>query len=181
VIDPDIRVEEAEGKAYYQEHVGEYTTPEMIRIESLAFSKREDAENAVEKLRKGADIQWLRANAEGQVDVKKTGTLLVFDEKLLLTASLPEGLRKAVTGTAEGDYRIYGETGGPTYVIRIREIEPPKPQPYETVRSIIEKKVFFEKRQKAFRDWEEKLRKASEVKIFASGEKLDRIVKPKAR
>jgi hypothetical protein len=181
VVDSDIKVEEAEGKTYYQEHIGEYTTPEMMRIDGIAFSRKEDAEDAIEKLRKGADFQWLRANSEGQVDAKKTENLLEFGGGLLLTSSLPDGVRKAISGTTEGDYRIYAESGGPSYALRIREIEPPKPQPYETVKEIIEKRVFLVKRQKAFRDWEEKLRNASEVKIFATGEGLDRIVKPKAK
>lgn len=181
VVDSDIKVEEAEGKTYYQEHIGEYTTPEMMRIDGIAFSRKEDAEDAIEKLRKGADFQWLRANSEGQVDAKKTENLLEFGGGLLLTSSLPDGVRKAISGTTEGDYRIYAESGGPSYALRIREIEPPRPQPYETVKEIIEKRVFLEKRQKAFRDWEEKLRNASEVKIFATGERLDRIVKPKAK
>jgi len=49
------------------------------------------------------------------------------------------------------------------------------------VKGEIEKKVFQEKRRKVLRDWEEKLRAASEIKIFATGEKLDRIVYPGAR
>ena len=45
----------------------------------------------------------------------------------------------------------------------------------------MEKKVFAEKLQRVLRDWEEKLRKASDVKIYATGKKLDRIVNPRAR
>jgi hypothetical protein len=45
----------------------------------------------------------------------------------------------------------------------------------------MEKKVHAEKLQSVLRDWEEKLRKASDVKIYATGGKLDRIVDPRAR
>jgi hypothetical protein len=45
----------------------------------------------------------------------------------------------------------------------------------------LEKKVFADKLQRVLRDWEEKLRKASDVKIYATGKKLDRIVNPGAR
>lgn len=180
-VDPDIKVEEAEVQAYLREHIQEYTTPEMIRIESLAFSTREDADDTIEKLRKGADFQWTRANAEGQIDPKKAETLLNFVGNLLVTKDLPEGVQKTVLGATEGDYRIYAEAGGPYYILSILAVIPPKAQSYETVKDAIKKKVFLDKRQKAFRDWEEKLRKASEVKIFATGEKLDRIVKSQAR
>jgi hypothetical protein len=53
--------------------------------------------------------------------------------------------------------------------------------PLETVRGELEKKVFSEKLQRVLRDWEEKLRKASDVKIYATGKNLDRIVTPRAK
>jgi hypothetical protein len=180
-IDPDIRVEESEGKTYYQEHLGEYTTPEMIRIDGIAFTGRQDAEDAIGKLRNGADFQWMRANAEGRADATNTENLMGFGGSPLLTSTLPKGLQMALTGADAGDYRIYEETGGTSYVLLIREVLPSRPQPYETVKEVIERRLFLEKRQKAFRDWEEKLRKASDVKIYVAGENLDRIVRPKAR
>jgi hypothetical protein len=181
VIAPDIKADESELKAYLQEHIGEYTTPEMMRIDGLAFSGKQDAEDAIEKLRKGADFQWTRANAEGQVDESKMKNYLIFVGNLHETSDLPEGARKAVSGARDGDYRIYAEADGPYFVLQIQEVIPPKPQPFEAVWEVIEKKVLLEKRQKAMQDWEEKLRNASEVKIFATGEKLDRIVKSRSR
>lgn len=181
VIDAEIKVEETEAESYYREHIGEYTTPEMMRIDGIAFTGRQEAEDAMERLRKGADFQWLRANAEGRVDPAKTENLLEFGGSPLLTTSLPAGVQRAVSGAAVGDYRIYAEAGGPSYVLLIREVLPQKPEPYETVKGVIEKRLFFEKRHRSIREWEEKLRNASEVKIFATGEKLDRFVGPKAR
>ena len=181
VVDPDVKVEEAEGAAYYESHIGDFTMPEKVRIESIAFSSRSDAEDAVEKLRKGADFQWLQANATGRADPDQEGSLIESRDTLVMAADLPEGLRKAISGADEGEYRLYGETGGPFYAIRILEREPARPQPYEDVRIAVEKMVFQENREKMFRDWERKLRNASEVKVFAAGENLDRLVRPKAR
>ena len=39
----------------------------MMKIASLVFSKRNDAEETIETLRKGAEFQWVAANAEGQM------------------------------------------------------------------------------------------------------------------
>lgn len=180
VIEPDIKVDETEMQAYLKEHIGEYTTPEMIRIDSLAFPKREDAEEVIGKLRKGADFQWTKTHAEGQVDAAKAANILEFGGTLVVT-DLPEGVRKAIAGATGGDYRIYAEAGGPSYVLRVGEIFPPKPKPFESVKNAIHKKIYIDKRQKTLRDWEEKLRKASEVKIFAADEQLNRIVQPHAR
>ena len=46
-------------KAYYHEHIKEYTMPEMMKIKSLVFAKREDGEDNIEKLRKGTEFQWI--------------------------------------------------------------------------------------------------------------------------
>jgi parvulin-like peptidyl-prolyl isomerase len=181
VVSPDVKVDDEELTSYYQAHIGDYTFPEMVRIDGLVFSGKENAEDAIEKLRKGADFQWLRANAEGQVEAGKGKNLLEFGGQMLDATTLPEGVRKAISGAAPGEYRLYADPGNAYYVLDIRERIPSRPIPFESVKGVMEKKVNAEKLQNALRDWEEKLRKASDVKIYATGEKLDRIVNPRAR
>ena len=181
VIAPDVKVGEEELKEFYQAHIGEYTFPEMVRVDGLLFSDKGTAEEAIEKLRKGADFQWLRANAEGQVDPAKGGNLLDFNAQLLDATTLPEGVRKAISGAAPGEYRLYADPGNAYYVLDLLERFPSKPMPLETVKGELEKKVFAETLQRVLRDWEEKLRKASDVKIYATGKKLDRIVTPRSK
>ena len=181
VIAPDVKVDEEELKSYYQAHIGEYTFPEMVRIDSLVFSDRKDAEATIEKLRKGADFQWLRANADGQVEAGKGENLLEFRGQMLDATTLPEEVRKAVSGASPGDYRLYADPGNAYYVLDIRERISSRSMPFESVKELIEKKVYAEKQQRVLRDWEEKLRKASDVKIYATGKQLDEIVNPGAR
>jgi parvulin-like peptidyl-prolyl isomerase len=181
VIAPDVKVGDEELKEFYQAHIGEYTFPEMVRVDGLLFSDKKTADEAIEKVRKGADFQWLRANAEGQVDPAKGGNLLDFKAQLLDATTLPEGVRKAISGAAPGEYRLYADPGNAYYVLGLLERFPSKPMPFESVKGALEKKVFAEKLQRVLRDWEEKLRKASDVKIYATGKKLDRIVTPRAR
>ena len=152
-------------RTYYQEHIGEYTLPEMMRIDSLAFEKRADAEGAIEKLRKGTDFQWLSANAEGQADKNSKG-LLRFEGKLLTTKDLPEGVQKAVAGARSGDLRLFAGQEGSFYVLSMREVVPSVPKPYEEVRQEIAQKVFDEKVRKEMDEWTAKLRAASDIKIY---------------
>jgi len=162
---PDVKVNDEELRAYYEEHIKEYTLPEMMRIDGLAFDKRADAEGAIEKLRKGADFQWLSANAEGQADKNSKG-LLRFEGKLLTTKDLPEGVQKAVSGAKSGDSRIYAAPEGYFYALSMREVIPSSPKPFEEVRSVIAQKVFDAKVRKAMNEWTAKLRAASDVKIY---------------
>jgi len=181
VIVPDVKVGEEELHGYYQAHINEYTFPEMVRIDGLVFADKGPAESAIEKLRKGADFQWLRANADGQVDFAKGKDLLEFKGQLLTVATLPDSVREAIAGAGAGDYRLYADPGNAYYVLDLLERIPSRPMPLESVKGEMEKKLFSEKLQLVLRDWEEKLRKASDVKIYATGKKLDGIVNPGGR
>jgi len=177
VIRPDIRLTELELKTYWNEHIAEYTTPEMMRIESIAFSERKYAEKAAENLRRGSDFQWTRANAEGRVDKSKEKDLLFFGKGPVMTDAFPEGLRKAVAGAVGGEYRLYSPSGGPFYVLYVQEVVPPAPQPFESVREQISRQVFARKLHDALEEYVKKLRAASDVKTFASTNELQQIVR----
>jgi parvulin-like peptidyl-prolyl isomerase len=88
-VAPEIKIKEEEVKTYYEQHIKEYTYPEMMKIDGLVFLKRDDAEKALTSLRQGTEYQWLKANAEGQVDKSRSG-VLDFDGKLLTTKDLPK-------------------------------------------------------------------------------------------
>ncbi len=164
-VAPDVKLTEEQVKAYYQEHMAEFMLPEMMRISSLAFEKRADAEAGIEKLRKGTDFQWLSANAEGQVDKRREG-LLVFDGKLLTTADWPEALRKVISGAKAGDLKLYAAPEGYFYALSIQQVVPSTPKPYEEAREEIAKKIFNEKLKQAMDEWTAKLRAAAEIKVY---------------
>jgi parvulin-like peptidyl-prolyl isomerase len=162
---PDVKLGEEEAKAYYQAHIEEYTFPEMVRIRSLAFEKRADAERALEKMRTGTEFQWLSENAEGQVDKKSEG-VLTFDGSLIVESDLPEGVRKAISGGKSGDSRLYAAPEGRFYLLSIEEEIPSKAKPYEEARVEIGQKLFEEKLKAAMADWIAKLRAASSIEIY---------------
>ena len=162
---PDVKLKEEEVKAYYNEHIKDYTFSEMMKINSLVFAKRDDAEGAIEKLRKGTEFLWLLANAEGQVD-KNAKRLLTFGGKLLTIRDLPDGVQKTISGARAGDFRLYSSPEGYFYVLAIQDVIPSRPQPYEEVRQIISKKIFGDRLKKAVEDYADKLKAVSEVKIY---------------
>jgi len=164
-VAPDIKLKEEELKAYYDQHIQEYTYPEMMKIRGLVFSKREDAEKALVNLRQGADFQWLKANAEGQVDSKAKG-VLSFEGNLLTTKDLPENVQKAVSGAKSGDVRLFASPENYFYVLSIQEVVPPRPQPYPEVKEQIARKIYNEKLKKAVEDYADKLRAVSDVKVY---------------
>ena len=164
-VEPDVKLKEEELKANYDEHIKEYTHPEMVKMISLVFGKRGDAERAIANLRKGADFQWIKENAEGQVDQNRKG-VLVFDGRLLTTRDLPEGVAKAVAGAKAGESRLYESPENHYYVLYIQEVIPSRPQPYSEVKETIAKKIYNEKLTKAVEEYAGKIRAVSDVKIY---------------
>jgi parvulin-like peptidyl-prolyl isomerase len=164
-IAPDIRLEEAEVRAYYERHRTEYTTPEMVRLRSLAFGTRRQAEAASESLRTGADFQWVRDRAEGQLD-RNTPGLVSFEGLPIMTTELPDGARKAVAGTNAGDVRLWASPEDHFHVLVVEKVVPAQPQPFEEVRTGVTEKLVNAKVQEAVEAYAEKLRALSDVKVY---------------
>ncbi len=168
VIQPDITLTEAEVKAYYDAHAKEYSSPEMMRIRSLAFRRRGDAENVIQKLKEGAEFQWLAGHAEGLVEGDVKG-VWSFDGKPVMTQDLPDGMQKALAGARAGDARLYASRDGYFYALAIQDVIPSKPQPYAEARHTLAQRVVNGKVKKAVEEYAGKLRSASDVKVFLKG------------
>ncbi len=168
VVIPDVKVTDDELKAYYQKHKGEFTDPEMLKMISLDFSNKRNAEAALKKLKKGDDINWVRANAEGLVASSddeggsSSGTMIVT------TKSLSAEMAKAVAGARAGDFRLAAGSENQFSVLCIQEVIPPRQMPYEEVKEDIRKEVSNSNIIKAIEEWFQKLRAAADIKIYLS-------------
>jgi hypothetical protein len=165
VIRPGIKLDIQDLKTYYRENSEVYSSPQMMRIQSLVFSKRDDAVHAINILKKGTDFNWLSSNTENQIE-KNTKGLLNLEGKLLTVRSLPEDLQKAVSRTKPGDFRLYTSPEGHFYVLFITQILPPAQQPFEAVRQEIAKEVFNQKVKKEIQQWADQLKAYYPVKIY---------------
>lgn len=165
VIVPPNKMTEPEVRKYYDAHLKDYSSPEMMRLRGLAFTRRSAAEDAMRKLRQGTEYSWLVANAEGQAP-KGTAGLLTLDGRPVTTTSMPDGVRKAVAGAKAGDYRLYASPEGPVYVLAVQSVIAPTPRPYDEVREEIAKKLYGEKLKKAVEAYAAKLRARSKVETY---------------
>jgi parvulin-like peptidyl-prolyl isomerase len=165
VIVPESKMREEEVDRYYDSHLKEYSTPEMLRIRSLAFTRRNAAEVAMRKLREGADFGWLAANAEGQAGKGAQG-VLTFDGRPVTTGSMPDGLQKALAGAKAGESRLYASPEGFVYVLVVQQVIAPVAKPYAEVRETIAKKLYDEKIKKGVEEYANKLRAQSKVETY---------------
>jgi parvulin-like peptidyl-prolyl isomerase len=73
VVLPDVEISEEEVRKYYEEHADDFSSPRMLRVNSLVFYSLTDAESALRKLNERADFKWVSANSPGQVDKDTEG------------------------------------------------------------------------------------------------------------
>jgi hypothetical protein len=165
VIAPDYKVKEEEVRAYYDQHGPDYSSPEMLRLRSLAFTTRPAAEDAVAKLRNGADYGWLASTAEGQIG-RDAKDVLTFGDQPVTTDSLPEPMQKALANPKAGDTRLYASPDDRFYLVSVQQVIAPTARPFDEVRADISKKLFGEKLLKGIEDYARKLRAASKVETY---------------
>ncbi|HEY3307058.1 MAG TPA: peptidyl-prolyl cis-trans isomerase [Desulfuromonadaceae bacterium] len=165
IIRPEITVTQDELQAYYKEHSKEYTTLEAYKLDAIAFDPPEKAEEAVDKLRKGTEFKWLKANAEGRTSISKS-LYNLFEGEPIVKLNLPESLQKALAGAKTGDYRVFTD-GKLGYAIAVIAYEPVRTKTYPEVEEAIKEAVFYEKLNKGIEEWANKLKGSSNVVIYA--------------
>jgi hypothetical protein len=165
VVVPGVKMPEEDLKAYYREHAGDYKSAVAMKMGQLVFAQKPDALSALDKLRKGADFNWVKTNAEGQVrDLSRESML--FDEKFVALDQLPVDVQEALAGAQRGEFRLHESEDGTMHVLHIQDVLPSQQQEFDTVRGPIREAVFTIKLNEAVKEWTQKLRAAAEIKIY---------------
>lgn len=165
VVVPDSKLKEEEVRQYYDGHLKDYSSPELMRIRGLAFTQKGDAEDAVRKLREGADFGWLAASADGQAS-RDTPGLLTFDGRPVTTDSMPDALRLALADAKAGEFRLYPSPEGPSYALAVQDVIAPAARPYDEVKTEIAQRLHQQKVKKVLEEYAGKLRAQSQVEIY---------------
>jgi parvulin-like peptidyl-prolyl cis-trans isomerase-like protein len=161
-VAPDVKVTEADARRFYEENQKDFTFAAFYTLASLGFRTPAAAQAAFDKLKAGADFNWMKANAPDQLAPGEDALAL---DGTVSDAAIPAELAKAIAGAKPGDIRLYA-AGKQQHVIVIKQVTPPKPQEFEAVRSDILARVQMEKMNKAIQDVAAKIRKARTVKVY---------------
>jgi len=163
VIVPGLKLTEGDAQRYYEQHKADYTSPQMYRLDGIAFGDAKVAQAALDKLKAGTDLGWMRTNAEGQLPPE--ARTLALEGALISVRTMPPELARALTGARTGDYRLY-VAGAQHYVVHVAEDRPPATRPYAEVREDIAKKLHDDAVRDAVQEYAVKLRAAQPVEVF---------------
>jgi hypothetical protein len=160
-----VKVTEADVQARYEERKAQFTFPQMYRLDGLGFGSAKAAQATLEKLKAGTDLEWLRANAEGQLRPEEQQFQL--QGAPVSANTMRPSLAKVLTGAQRGDYRLYASDDGKQhFVIRVLEQIPPRVKPYADVREELAREVEAEKIAGALKDYAAKLRQVQKVDVL---------------
>ncbi len=161
---PDVRITEGDLLKFYEEHKKDYTYPAFYTLSSIAFETRKAAESAFEKLKSGTDFRWLKSNAGGQLEESRRA--IDFEGSTVSGRAMPADLANLLNGAKANDLRLYSAKEGGHYLVQVKAVTAPKPQPYAETREDIAPKVQRQKVAQALDEWIARLRKAHEVKVY---------------
>ena len=165
VIIPGVKVTEADALGLYEARKASFTTPQMFRLDGLAYGSAKAAQDVLEKLKAGTDLEWLRANGEGQL--KPEEQMFSFQGAPISVNAMPPSLAKALTGAQRGDYRLYASDDGKQhFVLRVLEQIPPTVKPYADVREELAREAEGKKIAASLKDYAGKLRQVQKVEIL---------------
>lgn len=168
---PSVTVPEDDIKRYYYNHLEDYSSPLMLKMKSLVFTDRENAQDALKKLQAGSDFKWVSANMTGLADADDKD-ILSLGGSLLSVNALPHELQHTVTGAKQGDLFFYADPGNLYYTLLVDSAFPPKAKTYQEVRQEVGKIIYAQKINEALADWVAKLKEVYETEIFIVQEKL---------
>jgi parvulin-like peptidyl-prolyl isomerase len=169
VVLPSVKVSQEEARKYYNENIGAYSTPLMLKMKSLAFIDEKRAQDALKKLKAGSDFKWVSSNVTGLAadDDKR---MLNFGGSLLAITSLPDDLQKMVANARSGDMFLYKDPDNLFYVLVVETAFPPQAKSYEEAQNDAAKVVYGRKIKDALDDYERRLKEVYETEIFLVNE-----------
>jgi parvulin-like peptidyl-prolyl isomerase len=165
VLRPEIKITPADLRQYFDRHVDQFTYPEMVRLRSLVFGNATAAQAALDKLRKGTDFRWMKANADGQVP-SEIEEATRFGDGLVIVKDLPEAVRQVLGGVKEGSVVLYQQGEKYFHVLSVEKHFPSRVQPFEDAQKVVLQQAYKEKLENAFSAWVERLKTAYGAKVY---------------
>ena len=168
---PGIKVPEEDAKAYYYNHLEDYSSPLMLKMKSLVFTQKAAALDAFKKLQAGSDFKWVSGNSTDLADPDNKD-ILNLGGSILAASALPAELQKLVATARSGDVFLYNGPDQLFYTLVVESAFASKAKTYQDVRQEVGKIVYAQKINEALEEWVGKLKEAYETEIFIVQDKL---------
>ena len=160
VILPGIIVKEEEVKDYYNKNLNQYKELDRVDLAVILIANKEDAEDTLEELRKGADFSYLASKKSIDSSGKKGGRV-GWSNIDIFPIETRQALYNAKKGDLLGPFMIEGAFA----VVEFQSLETGGYKPLDDLKIDIDRIIGQEKFKKQLTEYLTRLRETVPVKI----------------
>lgn len=160
----DVKITDADVKAYFESHGKDLQTPEKRRVAHIVLATEEDAKDVKKKLDAGEAFPELAKSRSTDVATAKQAGDLGF----ITGKDVPPDF-KAILGLKEGEVSEPLKTKFGWHLVKVSKIEAPRPLTLDEAKGDLQTKLTDEKNRAKRTVWVKKLREASTVKVNNAG------------
>jgi parvulin-like peptidyl-prolyl isomerase len=168
-VDRSIVLDDAEIVNYYKLHPEEFTEPTEYRLRAIHVSATNRSDEEVEERKKeiksriaaGEEFAVLAGIYSEGPEKESQGDLGTFKK-----GELENSVEQAVEKLKIGEISPWLKVKDGWYLLRLEERKEERIKPFEEVRKDIEEKLFTEKREKKLKEFIERLKEQSYIKII---------------
>jgi len=165
----DIKVTDAEAKAYYEKHKDEFTTPKEVRARHILVKTQEEANKVYQELKKGADFaQLAKKYSIDKASAQKGGELGFFTK-----GDMVKAFSEAAFALKPGEISKPVKTPFGYHIIQVEEVKASQQKGFKDVKEDIKKRLLQEKQQAAFDRLVAQVKK--QWKVETHPERLDQV------
>mgnify|MGYP000847457874 CR=1 FL=1 len=157
-----VGVSDEEIKEFYEKNRDKLTTPAKVEARHILLRSREDAEDALAKLKQGEDFGKLAKERSVDLPMALEGGTMGTIEK---GKTLPE-LDDALFILAVGEISGIVQTKFGYHILTVDKIIAPELRPLDEVREEVRATILRQKRAKAFDDFTGKLKSNAKIEVL---------------
>jgi parvulin-like peptidyl-prolyl isomerase len=165
VIDPKIEITDNELLNYYEEHRLEFQMPVRVKVRQIVVAKEEEAGQVRKRLYIGQEaFEQVAAEVSLSPDSAQGGDIGVF-----APGQMPPEFDEVCFSLEIGEISQVVESDYGFHIFRVDDRFPEGEIPFQEARDKIFNKLFSERREKAFLDYQEDLWNRSEIVLLLDG------------
>jgi len=155
-----VEISESELMDYYRTNEDDFLRPAKYKLQQITSKTKSDAETIKKELLKGADFSWMAKNRSFDNYASAGGTIgwKEMDQ-------LADELKGTVDKLAPGEISDVITSGNFFRIYRVQEKTYKKVEKFETVRSVVHKKVFRDKYKALYESYVDELKKEAHIEF----------------
>lgn len=166
VIDPKVQISEEELNAYYREHAEEFEVPERVRVRQIVLANKEEAVKVRERLTDGTEsFELVAQEVSLSPDAAQGGEIGVFAK-----GKMPPEFDQVCFSLQIGEISRVVKSPYGYHIFRVEERLPPGTLSFQDARETIHGKLFAERREQTFSEYQKALWNQAEITLLLDEE-----------